>query len=402
MFYLYTSLYIGASLSVACSTEQGPKCEYPETHKEISIEANTCFHPWLAWNGINYCAVWQGKYDSGGWDMEIGYTFFDSKGDRNPDANFYLIMKGASESPKVVAAGSDFWLAWENYPDGENYFEVFMHKADDNVGSKIVYRITTNGRVQYQNRLPSLCWNGSNFGLAWVMEVHNSENPEVILFKKIWFRKVSTSGSAYGDPVQITSSESAYAEYPSIVWNSSGYGLAWQDNRSGNYEIYFARLNATGDIIYGSEIRVTNATGDAKHPVLVWNGSSYALAWNDNRTGRNQIYLALINEAGSKTSSDIQISASPQDAIYPSLAWAGDKWALAWHDNRDNNDGKDDVFMTYASISGSKLDADHQISSSDTENWSPGPCLVWNGTKCVLVYNENEGENLSGKIIFCY
>lgn len=326
--------------------------------------------------------------------MEIGYALLNSDGNPDPYVNVYLVMKGASESPKAVAAGSDFWLAWENYPNGTNYFEVYMYKA----GGTYVYQITS-GNAQYQNRLPALCWNGSDFGLAWMMEVHDSGNPGNILYKKIWFRKVASSGSPYGEFVQITSSESAYAEYPSIVWNGAGYGLAWQDNRNGNYAIFFARLNSTGDLISGSEIRVTSAAGDSQRPILIWNGSSYGLAWHDNRSGRYQIYLALISQAGNKTSSDIQISQSPQDALYPSLAWAGDKWALAWQDKRDDNC---DVFMTYASKTGSKLDTDHQISFSDTPNWQPGPCLVWNGTKCVLIYNENEGQDQDGKIIFCY
>ena len=78
-----------------------------------------------------------------------------------------------------------------------------------------------------------------------------------------------------------------------MVWTGSEHGVAWHDNRDGvDSEIYFARISADG-VKVGSDVRITSA-GYSSVPSLVWSGSEYGVAWQDDRNGDGEIYFARI------------------------------------------------------------------------------------------------------------
>jgi hypothetical protein len=68
--------------------------------------------------------------------------------------------------------------------------------------------------------------------------------------------------------------------------------VSWYDDRDGNAEIYFARIDSSGNKI-GSDVRITNDSSDSVYPSLVWNWTSaeYGVSWTDNRDGNFNIYF---------------------------------------------------------------------------------------------------------------
>src|SRR4030042_1566736 len=56
---------------------------------------------------------------------------------------------------------------------------------------------------------------------------------------------------------------------PSLAWTGSEFGTSWLDYRDAGWEIYFARISATGAKI-GSDVRITLAANTSSYPSLVW------------------------------------------------------------------------------------------------------------------------------------
>jgi hypothetical protein len=121
-----------------------------------------------------------------------------------------------------------------------------------------------------------------------------------------------------------------------LVSNGTGYGVAWQDDRHGNWEVYFARLYSDGTMI-GTEARLTNGTANADWPELAWNGFEYGISWRDLRGGGNNLYYATLDPSGNKVGSDTQLTSTSTDACAMRMAWSGDAYGMAWHDNRHGN-----------------------------------------------------------------
>jgi cysteine-rich repeat protein len=76
-----------------------------------------------------------------------------------------------------------------------------------------------------------------------------------------------------------------------IVWTGSETGLFWSDSRSGNSEIYFARVGAAGARLI-DDVRLTRTTYDSTLVSAAWTGSSYGVTWNDSDGVDVDVYFA--------------------------------------------------------------------------------------------------------------
>jgi hypothetical protein len=186
-------------------------------------------------------------------------------------------------------------------------------------------------------------------------------------------------------PVSDTSMD---AGYPSVVWTGTEYGVAWHDNRDGNWEIYFARLDASG-VLIGSEVRVTNDSAISGGPSLVWTGTEYAVAWRDERDGPAEIYFARIDASGSKVGSDVRVTNDSGYSSSPSLVWTGHEYGVAWHDDRDEvTDPNTEIYFARLHWSGNKIGSDQRLSNA--LGLSEYASLVWTGTEYAVSWHDGQ------------
>jgi uncharacterized membrane protein len=175
---------------------------------------------------------------------------------------------------------------------------------------------------------PSLVWTGEVYGVAW--QDYRDSNWE------IYFSRINAEGFEMSTDVRVTDA-SLESVFPTLVWNGREYGLAWQDSRVGNQEIYFTRLTSVG-VKLGSDVRVTAAAGGSASPSLAWTGSEYGVVWQDYRDSNWEIYFTRLTATGEEVGTDVRITAALQASNSPSLVWTSDGYGVAWVDNRDGND----------------------------------------------------------------
>lgn len=215
---------------------------------------------------------------------------------------------------------------------------------------------------------PSIVWTGSEFGVAW------ADNREGNL--EIYFARLDPTGAKIGADVRVTN-DPATSTRPSLVWTGSEYGLAWADNRDGNFEIYAKRLGPTGTSLTG-DLRVTSAPQDSINPSLVATGTGFGVAWGDRRDELNgDIFFARLDASGSKVGADVRLTDHPRISSNPSLVWTGTRFGIAFLDDR--NGGTGDTWFVGVSAGGAKMGSEIRISS--TSLGSLGPSLVWTGSE---------------------
>jgi imidazole glycerol phosphate synthase subunit HisF len=147
----------------------------------------------------------------------------------------------------------------------------------------------------------------------------------------------------------------------------------------GNSEIYFARLDATGARI-GTDVRVTNDPSYSEYPSIAWTGTEYGVAWVDNRSGSSQLFFTRLDSSGGKIGGDMQetITASLNPTTNPPvLAWNGSGYGLLWVDGQQGG-----VRINFAALdaTGTKLGNDIAVVSSPAGDLSAA-VLAWNGTE---------------------
>ncbi len=291
----------------------------------------------LVWIGTEYGIVWSDTRDG---NPEIYFTRIDASGNKIGSDVRITNSTSTSNGPTLVWTGTEYGVCWVDNRDGnaEIYFtrisSIGLEATDD-------IRITNN---TYSSNAPSLIWAGTEYGIAW--SDTRDDNPE------IYFARINASGVKQGSDIRITN-ESSTSIYPSLEWSGTEYGVCWQDFRygDGNYKNYFARINASG-VKQGSDIRVSDDISVCSYPLLVKVISGYGISWTDQRDGDNELYFARIDASGNKIGTDIRITNNTASSDNVSLVWTGTEYGVCWDDDRDGNT---EIYFARLNSSGGKL-----------------------------------------------
>ena len=224
----------------------------------------------------------------------------------------------------------------------------------------------------------SLYWTGSEFGVGW--EDWRDGNPE------IYFARVSAAGTKIGADLRVTSA-AGFSWYPSLSWTGSEFGVSWDDNRDGNWEIYFTRVSAAGAKI-GSDLRVTNNASSSGSPSLSWSGSEFGVSWHDSRDGNNEIYFSRVSAAGVKVGSDLRVTNDAHTSYNGPLSWTGSEFGMSWNDIRD---GIWEIYFARVSAAGAKIGSDLRVTSAAP--WSELPSLSWTGSEFGMSWDDGRDGN---------
>jgi hypothetical protein len=274
-----------------------------------------------------------------------------------------------SDFSSLAWTGSEFALCFEDYRDSS--WEIYYTSLSaSGVPTGSDFRITG---APSGSSLPSLVWNGSNLGAAW--SASRGSNVDLL------FRQFYPTGELIGSESEIATGENS--RKPSMVWTGSEYGISWHDDRTGDWEIFFARISETGALL-SSNIRITNDPSESATPSLAWTGSEYGLAWHDYRHGDAEILFRRISNIGDLIGDQVRVSNEDGDSFYPSLAWTGSEYGVAWHDFRDSNW---EIYFARLSATGALMASDIRITNDPA--YSGSASLVWNGAEYAMSWNDS-------------
>ena len=88
---------------------------------------------------------------------------------------------------------------------------------------------------------------------------------------------------------------------PTITSDGAGGAIVtWEDSRSGNYDIYAQRVNASGAVQWTADgVALCTATGSQWAPTITSDGAGGAIVtWQDYRSGNYDIYAQRVNASG--------------------------------------------------------------------------------------------------------
>ncbi len=168
---------------------------------------------------------------------------------------------------------------------------------------------------------------------------------------------------------------------PSLAWNGSGYGVAWADDRTGSFRIYFARLDSTGAKIGGdTELSPAQAPGccPGSPPSLVWTGTEYAVAYF-----RGGVFLQRIDASGTPIGGESEIAST---GYAPSLVWTGAEYGVVWRNLDSDVTG---IYFRMLDAAGQPVTQNPVIVDGTGLVWpekTRPPDLVWNGDGFGIAY----------------
>jgi hypothetical protein len=127
-------------------------------------------------------------------------------------------------------------VVWDDYRDGNE--EIYYKRSTDGGVSWPIIdtRLTNNSAVSTS---PSVSVSGSAVHVVW------QDNRDPIA--EIYYKRSTDGGVSWGTDTRLTNN-SAVSTFPSVSVSGSAVHVVWQDNRDGNFEIYYKR-DPTGNVV---------------------------------------------------------------------------------------------------------------------------------------------------------
>lgn len=238
----------------------------------------------------------------------------------------------AFDGTQLFAVMDAYGRGWGSGVD-DAYLQIVNPTDLSSVGTRTMINDTG---ATWWNTFPSIAHGAAGFGVAWEDGRANRDTDQ------IYFRSLNASGAAESPEIRIVNT-SEQSSRPVVAWNGTDYAVAWQDERDGQTEIYAARVTQAG-VTSVLPTRITNALGRSRFPSLVWNPTSeqYLLAWQDNldgtRTdGNEEIYAARLDEALAVVGSVTRVTNDTRPSGEPRVAVNGAGFGLVHSDEMDAN-----------------------------------------------------------------
>jgi len=336
--------------------------------------------------------VWQGRHTGYYPAVAAGDSFFvlwssgNVLGARVTESGVVLdtagiaVAVGASHQsePAVAGLGSEYLVAWQDYRSAESEFDIYAARVSSGARVLDPTPIAVSTASGYQLS-PVVAAGSGQYLVAWE-DARRDKND-------LYCARVAATGAAL-DPAGIAvSAQPGEQRHAAAEWDGSNYLVAWEDRRNGqDFDIYVARVSPAGVVLDPTGIPVAAATGDQLTPDVAFDASNWLVVWADATSG-GDVHGARVTPGGQVLDTvPIVVSAAQGGQSYPSVACGGDRFLVAWMDNRSGVDRN--VYGARVGTGGAVLDS-AGIPVSTAEREQLYPTAAFDGSDFVVVWEDN-------------
>lgn len=285
----------------------------------------------------------------------------------------------ASVNPSIAAEANFVHVAWWDDRDGSP--KVYVRSSRDagaTWGAK--RRISQSPGAAF----PSIAVQGSRVFVVYVdVSVGHAE---------VYFTRSLDQGNSWATPVRLSALPwSSYT--PTVAASGGNVYVAWTDTRVAmtvdTLEEEYFRHSADGGITWDLEVRLTRALGNSWAPSLAAQGEEVGIAWFDDRSGDWEIYFKRSTDGGLTWSVDRRLTRSAGPSLRPSLARYGSALHLAYWDHRD---GDEEIYWLTSPDRGKSWSAPQRLTVNAASSVRPSVAAAASGVHIVWT-DERDGDS---------
>jgi hypothetical protein len=299
----------------------------------VSTSANEEVSPTAAFDGNNYLVAWE-DHRQGPSNFDIFATRVSQSGAILDARSFPISEAESSQSyPRLAFGGSDYLAVWE---DGRN-------------GNPDVYgaRVTPAGVVldtagiaisagEYGQCQPAVAAGNAQFLVAWAASLGHDRC-------EVRCARLTPAGQVLDSAGILVADGAANCGGLSISFDGVNYLVVWDDARQGYSHIFAARVGPAGNVLDSTPIQLSRPADQSQVLASAAFGvSSYLAVWSSFRPPEyySDILGARLSPAGEVLDPQgFGICAARYDQIFTSIAFDGSNYAVVWEDYRSGSNG---------------------------------------------------------------
>ena len=273
-------------------------------------------------------------------NMEIYHSKLDNEGNTLLGQRRLTFNKGYSLNARIGLDSSDnAHIVWRDTIDG--FRNIYHIKLESNGTPLTVLKKlteTTNASVN-----PSFAVDASgNLHVVW-QETRDGNF-------EIFYKKLDDIGNTLIDDIRMTNASGTSTRPDVGVDPSQNVHIVWSDERDGNPEVYYKKLDNSGNTLI-TDTRVTDNSAMSSDPSMkIDDSGEIAITWTDNRLGNGEIYFVKLDNNGTRlNTNDIRITFAPGRSYFADMAIEPDTGYshIVWLDlNLDDHSATAELYYT--------------------------------------------------------
>lgn len=323
--------------------------------------------PDVACDGANVWVVWEDERDGELANHNV-YLNRSTDGGRTwleADVRLDGDVDGAAMSlaPRVVAVGDDVYVVWFDNRDGA--YDIYLQASHDGGATWLeeATRVDSDGEGEAYSAWPRLAADGDgNVVVAW--EDSRSGASDI-------YANVSTDGGrTFGQDARLDGGDPAGATdsfLPSVALAEGHAYVVWHDERFGRSDVLINASSDGGATWNDDAARVSSQAEnivEATNPVVAAVGERVHVAWQDDRSGGFDVFVRTSVDGGAtwggeeeRMDSDAGGAAQSFD---PTVAVRGETVLVSWKDLRDDVEGVqfNDLYYNFSENAGANWSAE--------------------------------------------
>jgi hypothetical protein len=342
----------------------------PGTNVQISTAIGESSSPVIAWMGDAFALAW--------WDLRGRFPqVYTVRVDRNGtprSQSFQVPNRGAARDQSLAWDGEDLHLVFRDdeqimatrFGAVEEPPRVIAEEGKDpaagawgavawQIGGNLLFRcdgmkegvrgdeeprpaLVATGGIE----TPQIAFNGRIYAVVWSTSAPGG--------REIVMQRMSPEGRKVGPPVKV-SATAGVSRKPTVVSTGDAFAVAWtnaapqEQNPKDRYRVFFAVVPEEGAT--PSMTRQLDFQGSADQVALAFTGKEFGLSWVGSREPQGTaVYLQRIGLDGVPLGDTTEVTDGvPLTCGRPSIAWDGEGYGVAWHDDRAQTGAE--VFFAY-------------------------------------------------------
>ncbi|MFH0885164.1 MAG: hypothetical protein V1861_05640, partial [Candidatus Micrarchaeota archaeon] len=246
---------------------------------------------------------------------------------------------------------------------------------------------------------PALAVSESNVYVVWRSDLHSSRGSDSKQTNgEIYFKRSTNSGASWGSDIRLTNASGDSTSSSISAFGNNVY-VVWVDARDGDGDIYFKRSEDYG-ATWSKDMRLTKSAGLRGQPTVSASGSTLLVFWMDNRDGNWEIYHMRSTDDGETWSDDIRFSFDEGVSEVPVVAFSGNSAHVAWPDSRTSGPEEHyidayEIYYRRSTDGGASWSDETRLTNAP--KWSADPSIAVLGSYVHVVWPERRDMNGSGR-----
>jgi len=234
---------------------------------------------------------------------------------------------GRSEYPAIAIDSADtIHVVWDDYPF--SIPEIYYKRSTDGGATWSVAKALawTSG----QSVRPAIAIDSTdNIHVVW--QDDSSGNSEI-------YYKRSKDGGATWSAIQNLSSTLGGSMCPAVaIGSGDNVHIVWQDSTPGDWEIHYKR-STDGGTTWGGARRLTWTDGESLNPAIA-SGDNVHIVWEDEAPGNYEIYYKRSTDGGTTWGEAKRLTWTSAGSFAPATAMGtSGQVHVAWSDDATGND----------------------------------------------------------------